>query len=221
MSVKSQISCVVAALTFTAVLQAANPQAAYERIESAAAVLDQFTDASGHGIQPEQIAKADCVAVIPGFKKGAAGVGVGFGRGFISCRNAGNWSAPAAITLESASVGVQLGGEKIDIVILSMDKDLRAKLLSGSFRVGSDASAAWIDGKSAHGDTDAKLLFFSQTKGTFAGFDLDGVTLKADDSTDKALYGKAVSNSEIVDGHTDVPDAAQPFMTKLSEQASR
>ena len=38
------------------------------------------------------------------------------------------------------------------------------------------------DGKSAHGDTDAILLFFSRTKGTFAGFDLDGVTLKADDS---------------------------------------
>ncbi len=221
MSLKSRISCLIAVLTVSALLQAANPEAANDRLESAAVVLDQLTNSSGHGIQPEQIAKADCVAVIPGFKKGAAGVGVGFGRGFISCRNADSWSAPGAVSLESASVGVQIGGERINIVILSTDKELRSKLLSGRFTVGSDASAAWVDGKSAHGDTDAKLLFFSQTKGTFAGFDLDGVTLKADDSTNKALYGKPITNSEIIDGHTDVPEVAQPLLTKLREETSQ
>lgn len=221
MSLKPQITCLVAVLTVTAVLEAANPEAAYDRLGSAAAVLDQLTDSPGRGIRPEQIAKADCVAVIPGFKKGAAGVGVGFGRGFISCRNGDNWSAPGAVSLESASVGVQIGGEKINIVILSTDKGLRSKLLSGRFSVGSGASAAWVDGKSAHGDADAKLLFFSQTKGTFAGFDLDGVTLKADDSTNKALYGKPITNSEIVEGHTDVPEVAQPLLTKLSQESSR
>lgn len=220
MSLKSRISCLVAVLTVTAVLPAANPEAASDRLESAAVVLDQLTDSPGRSIQSEQIANADCVAVIPGFKKGAAGVGVGFGRGFISCRNGGNWSAPGAVSLESASVGVQIGGEKVNIVILSTDKGLRSKLLSGRFSVGSDASAAWVDGKSAHGDTNAKLLFFGQTKGTFVGFDLDGVTLKADDSTNKALYGKPITNREIVEGHTDVPEVAQPLLTKLSQETS-
>ncbi len=221
MSLKAGINYLVAVLTVTAVLQAANPEATHDRLESAAEVLDQLTSPPGRGIQPEQMAKADCVAVIPGFKKGAAGVGVGFGRGFISCRTGDNWSAPGAVSLESASVGVQIGGEKINIVILSTDKALRSKLLSGRFSVGSDASAAWVDGKSAHGDADAQLLFFSQTKGTFAGFDLDGVTLKADDSTNKALYGKPITNNEIVDGHTDVPDVAKPLLAKLSQETSR
>jgi SH3 domain-containing YSC84-like protein 1 len=222
MSLKSRISCLVAVvLAVTGVLQAASPEAARNRLESAAVVLDQLTNSSGRGIQPDQIAKADCVAVIPGFKKGAAGVGVGFGRGFISCRNADNWSAPGAVSLESASLGVQIGGERINIVILSTDKELRSKLLSGRFTVGSDASAAWVDGKSAHDVAEAKLLFFSQTKGTFAGFDLDGVTLKADDSTNKALYGKTITNNEIVDGHTDVPGAAQPLLTRLHQETSQ
>jgi SH3 domain-containing YSC84-like protein 1 len=106
MSLKSRISCLVAALTVAGILQAASPEAAHDRLESAAVVLDQLTNSSGHGIRPDQIAKADCVAVIPGFKKGAAGVGVGFGRGFISCRNGDNWSAPGAVSLESASLGV-------------------------------------------------------------------------------------------------------------------
>jgi SH3 domain-containing YSC84-like protein 1 len=67
------------------------------RLENAVDVMNTMT-ATGHGIRPEQRAAADCVAVIPGFKKGAAVVGVGFGRGFISCRNGSGWSAPAAMT---------------------------------------------------------------------------------------------------------------------------
>jgi lipid-binding SYLF domain-containing protein len=45
--------------------------------------------------------------------------------------------------------------------------------------------------------------------------------LKADDSSNKALYGKPVKNSEIVDGQTDTPAVAQPLVTKLTEETSR
>ncbi len=88
----------------------------------------------------------------------------------------------------------------MNIVILSMDKDLRSKLLSDRFAIGSDASAAWGNGASAHGDPNAKIIFYGHTKGAFAGFDLDGATLKPDDSGNKALYGKTLSNGEIIDG---------------------
>jgi lipid-binding SYLF domain-containing protein len=186
------------------------------RLGKAVAVLSKLTDSSGRGIRTEEIANADCVAIIPGFKKGAAVVGVSFGRGFISCRNGDNWSAPGAVTIEGGSVGVQLGGEKIDIVILSMDKERRSKLLSDRFTIGSDASAAWGNGKSAHGDPNPKILFFGQTKGAFAGFDLDGVTLKADDAGNQALYGKPTKNSAIVEDGAATPTVAQPLISKLT-----
>lgn len=179
------------------------------------AVLNKLTDSSGHGIRLEQITSADCVVVIPGFKKGAAVVGVSYGRGFISCRNGESCSAPGAITLEGGSLGVQISGEKIDIVILSLDKERRSKLLSDRFTIGSDASAAWGNGKSIHADPNARILFFGQTKGAFAGFDLDGITLKPDDSGNEALYGKPIKNSEIVEGAT-APTVAQPLLSKLT-----
>jgi SH3 domain-containing YSC84-like protein 1 len=207
----------VLVFAMTAVFQAAAADDTQARFGNATAVLNKLTDS----IKPEQLAKADCVAVIPGFKKGAAAVGVGFGRGFISCRNGDNWSAPGAVTLETASLGVQIGGEKIDIVILSLDKELRSKLLSDRFTVGADASAAWGNGKSGHDDPNAKILFFGRTKGAFAGFGLDGATLKADDSSDKQLYGKPMSNSEIVDGQTDTPAVAQPLVATLAKETSR
>jgi lipid-binding SYLF domain-containing protein len=206
-------------VTIAAGLTAAGADDTTQRLAKATAVLNTMTQ-SGHEIRAGELASADCVAVIPGFKKGALVVGVGHGRGFISCRNGNSWSAPGAITLDSGSLGVQIGGEEMNIVILSMDKGLRSKLLSDRFAVGSDASAAWGNGASTHGDPNAKIRFYGHTKGAFAGFDLDGATLKPDDSGNKALYGKTLSNGEIVSGAT-VPSTAQTFVATIAQASNR
>jgi lipid-binding SYLF domain-containing protein len=210
---KTISSVFLAAATALTALATDEPASRFER---AASVFQAMMKE----IKPGQLAGADCVVIVPRFKKGAAGVGVGFGKGFISCRNPqGEWSAPGGITLETASVGVQLGGEEMDIVALSLDKNQRAKLLSDQFALGADAAAAWGNGKVAHEDTNAKIVFYGRSKGAFAGFGLDGATLKPDDSSNKALYGKSISNGEIV-AESEIPPAAQPFITKLT-QASR
>ena len=190
------------------------------RLDRAASVFAQLTTTS-HGIPQERIDSADCIAVIPGFKKGAAVVGVGFGRGFISCRTDAGWSAPGAIALETASLGIQLGGEEIDIVILSMDKSRRPKLLSERFAIGADAAAAWGNGKATHADPNAQILFFGSTKGAFAGFGLDGATIKWDESGNKALYGRPLTNTVIINGGTPTPEIAGVFLSKLSQGSSR
>jgi lipid-binding SYLF domain-containing protein len=205
-------------LTIAAALTAAAADETAARLGKAAAVLDNMTK-SARGIQAK-IAQADCIAVIPGFKKGAIVIGVGGGRGFISCRNGSGWSAPGAVALESGSVGVQIGGEEIDIVILSMDPARRAKLASSRFTIGDDASAAWGNGKSAHDDPNAKVIFYAQTKGAFAGFVLNGMTLKSDESANKALYGKQMNNQEIVNGGASSPAAAQPLIAKLTQSTN-
>src|SRR6266849_2754443 len=116
-----------------------------ERLKKSVAALHRFTDSPGHGMQAEVIADADCIAIFPGFYKGAAVAGVvfgtdllwevSFGSGFLSCRNDDNWSAPGAVTMEGGSLGVQIG-EKIDIVILSLDKQRRPELLYDRFTIG-------------------------------------------------------------------------------------
>lgn len=197
-----------------AVAVAAGADETATRLERATTILSKMTQSGA--IPAGEVANADCVVVIPGFKKGALVVGVGHGRGFISCRNGGGWSAPGAIALDSGSLGVQLGGEEMDIVILSMDKDLRSKLLSDRFAIGSDASAAWGNGASAHGDPNSKILLYGQTKGAFAGFDLDGATLKPDDSGNKALYGKTLSNGDVIAAET-APSSAQAFVATIAQ----
>src|ERR1700751_1975316 len=209
----AHLACIFGLIAFSVGVQA-QAEDISNRIQKAVTVLNKVADSSGHGARSEEVRAADCIAVIPGFKKGAAVVGVGYGKGFIACRNGEKWSAPATVTLEGGSVGVQLGGETIDVVILSLDKQKRSKILSDRFTIGSDASAAWGNGKTAHGDPNAKILFFGYTRGAFAGFDLDGATVKPDESGNKALYGETMTNSEIVDKAA-TPAVAQPFMAKL------
>jgi lipid-binding SYLF domain-containing protein len=129
--------------------------------------------------------------------------------------NSDKWSAPGAVTLEGGSLGVQVGGEDIDVVILSLDQGRRSKLLSDRFTIGSDASASWGNGKTAHDDPDATILFFGHTGGVFAGFGLDGTTLKPDDSGNQSLYGKRTTNSEIIKG-AGTPAVAQSLISKLT-----
>jgi SH3 domain-containing YSC84-like protein 1 len=200
------------------VVTAAGADDTAARLGKATAVLSKMTQSGD--IPATQLANADCVVVVPGFKKGAVVVGVGHGRGFISCRNGSSWSAPGAITLDSGSVGVQLGGEEMNLVILSMDNNLRSKLLSDRFAIGSDASAAWGNGASAHGDPNSKIVVYGQTKGAFAGFDLDGSTLKPDDSGNKGLYGKTLSNSQIIAG-APAPLSAQTFLATIAHASNR
>ena len=201
----------------TAAVGASSENDTAARLGRAAAAFKTLAS-SAHGIPSEKLAASDCIAVVPGFKKGAAVVGVGFGKGFISCRTAGGWSAPGSITVETASLGVQLGGEEIDLVVLSLDKDRRAKLLSERFTLGTDASAAWGNGKTAHEDPSVKVLVYGQTKGACAGFGLDGATFKTDESGNKSLYGRTVSNHDIVDANLPAPSAASLLMAVLPHQ---
>jgi SH3 domain-containing YSC84-like protein 1 len=113
---------------------------------------------------------------------------------------------------------VQLGAEEIDLVVLSLDEDRRAKLLSERFTLGADASAAWGNGKTAHEDPNVKVLVYAQTKGAFAGFGLDGATLKPDNAGNKFLYGRAVTNHDTVEENPSLPSAAIPLMTALPPQ---
>jgi lipid-binding SYLF domain-containing protein len=103
----------------------------------------------------------------------------------------------------------------MDLVVLSLDKDHRAKLLSERFTLGTDASAAWGNGKTAHEDPNVKILVYAQTKGVFAGFGLDGATLKPDDSGNQSLYGRTVTNHDIVETNLSAPSGAKPLMAVL------
>jgi lipid-binding SYLF domain-containing protein len=204
-------------ITFVASLGFFHPHRALStRLGNAVAVLDTFVDPSGRRIPPEQMKQADCVAVFPGFKKASDSNNAASGLGFITCREGDRWSAPGAVIFESSNPAVKLGAQETDVVMLSMDGNLRRSLLSDRFTIGRDASAVWENDKSQPADSNSKLLFFGRTNNASAEFDLDGATLRPDKSDNKALYRRAMPLSEIIDSRGVAPKAAQVLVNKLN-----
>jgi lipid-binding SYLF domain-containing protein len=84
------------------------------------------------GIPQDLLDKGNCVVIVPGLKKGAFIVGAEFGKGFVTCRKGGGWSAPAAVRVEGGSFGFQIGGQETDIVLLIMNQSGADRLLSNT-----------------------------------------------------------------------------------------
>src|ERR1700756_2023024 len=116
-----QTVCICASLTAAA--SAADTQKLDKRIDAAHAVLHELMDTPDKGIPDDIAAKATCVAVVPGFKKGAFVVGGQYGQGVLSCRTAHGWSAPVFIQMTGASFGLQAGGEATDLVLVATNHD--------------------------------------------------------------------------------------------------
>ena len=89
--------------------------------------------------------KAECVAVVPGVKKLALGVGGRWGKGAVVCRGQGGsglWGAPLMISLGGGSIGLQVGGQEADYVFLVMNPKGIDYLLRSQFTLGADAAVA-------------------------------------------------------------------------------
>lgn len=192
-----------------------------DRLKDAAAVLSEMTGMQDNSIPTSLLAKARCVVVVPGVKKAALGVGGQYGRGYISCRTAdGAWSAPAGVRVEGGSVGLQIGISGTDLILAVTNDRGVDRLLSSRFTVGVDSAvAAGPVGRQASAQTDAtmmaEILAWSRARGVYAGVSLQGSTLRDDDAENRELYGKSLSNKEIVRGGMAVPTAAAPFIKAL------
>ena len=197
---------------------------AASRLNASADVLTEIMASPDKGIPQDLLDKSACVVVIPGLKKGAFIIGGKYGKGFVACRkNAGKgWSAPAAVRIEGGSIGLQIGGSETDVVMLVLNQGGVKKLLSSKFTLGADAqAAAGPVGRESSAETDAQMhaeiLTYSRSRGLFAGLSLQGATLRPDDDWNKEMYGKEISNQDIVLGTTRPPASASKLMAVLNK----
>jgi lipid-binding SYLF domain-containing protein len=201
------------------VLQA-QEQTPDQRLRSAATVLHEILSAPDKGIPEDLLARAQCVMIVPGLKKGAFLVGGEYGRGFAVCRRDGVWGGPAAIRFGGGSFGAQIGGESTDVVMLVMNRHGMEKLASDKFTIGGDGSAAAGPvGRTSAADTDillhAEILSYSRTRGVFAGVSLDGTVVSQDHSEDRKLYGRDVRNQGVLMGDVRPPEVARSLISEL------
>jgi lipid-binding SYLF domain-containing protein len=202
---------------------------AAEQSEKAAHVFDEIMGSRDKSIPRDLLDKAEAVAVFPNVIKGGFIVGGRGGSGLISRRVPGGWSAPAFFDLGGGSVGLQIGAALTDYILLFMNDNAVASLLSDKFEIGGEGSAAAGPvGRSASASTDAKLnaeiLSYSRSKGAFAGLELKGVVIKPDNDENVQVYG--MKARDILTGPDKVsldtmPDGVGAFPRTLSRYSKR
>jgi lipid-binding SYLF domain-containing protein len=211
----------------TAVLSAAESDAP-ARLQAAADVLKEVMGIPDKAIPQELLNKAQCIVIIPGLKKGAFIVGAKYGKGFVSCRSKSGvgWGAPGSVRVEGGSFGLQAGGSETDVIMVVRNESGMNRLLSTKFTLGGDVTvAAGPVGRSTQAETDAamtaEILTWSRARGLFAGVSLSGATLREDSDWNNDLYGRKITNREIVTSTIAPPAPAKPLLDELNRYSSR
>ncbi|HXE89810.1 MAG TPA: lipid-binding SYLF domain-containing protein [Terriglobales bacterium] len=201
-----------------------------ERLENAGQVMKEILNIPDN-IPQDLLDKAECIIVLPGVKKFAIGIGGSYGRGAMVCRGGANftgpWGAPAMFRLEGGNIGLQLGGQETDFVLLVMNPRGARSVMGSKVKLGADAAAAaGPKGRTATAATDvvmrAEILSYSRSRGLFAGVSLEGSTLRQDNGPNKSLYGREISAREILrEGKVGVPSAGQALVSLLNSKTPK
>jgi SH3 domain-containing YSC84-like protein 1 len=199
-----------------------------ERLKECGEVMKEIL-AIPEGVPEDLLDKAECVAVFPSVKKFAIGIGGSYGRGALVCRSgqdySGPWGAPAMYAIEGGNIGLQLGAEATDFVLLVMNEPGAHSILTSKVKLGADAAAAaGPKGRNASAATDAvlkaEILSYSRSRGLFAGVSLEGSTLRSDGGANRDIYGSELKAEQIiVEGTVKAPEASQQLIALLNEKS--
>jgi lipid-binding SYLF domain-containing protein len=197
------------------------------RIADSILVLDEIMAAGDKAVPLSILEKAVGVAVFPSLLKGGFVVGGQRGHGILSVRDkkTGNWSVPAFLTITGGSIGAQIGGQAIDLILVVNNERGLEQLVKNQFKLGADAGvAAGPVGREASAATDlqmrAQILSYSRARGLFAGITLNGATIRQDRDANERFYGTAYRTGQIVfDGLAGAPQSAAAWRETLQKYA--
>ena len=198
-----------------------------DRVREAITVLDEVMGAGDSAVPRDLLEKAEAIAVFPSLVKAGFVVGGQRGHGLISVRDpeSGAWSSPAFLTITGGSVGLQIGAQAVDLVLVVQNRRGLDQLLKNQFKIGADAAvAAGPVGRDASASTDiqmrAQILSYSRTRGLFAGVTLNGSTIRQDRDANERFYGLAYRTTQIVTQRLGgSPDPSNAWREALAKHA--
>jgi len=193
---------------FQAVPASANDrQEATQIVEKTCMTLSNFRSDDNMGAFRDFLKDARAVVIAPEFLKGAFVVGASGGNAVAMVRDekSGQWSEPAFYTIGGASIGLQIGGEASEVILLAMTERGVNALMGNSFKLGADAGVAagpvGIGAQAATANLSADILSFSRSKGLYGGISLDGAVVAVREGLNHAYYGKKATPTDILVRH--------------------
>lgn len=201
---------------------------ARKQADKAAKVFREIMSTPDKAIPQELLQNAEAVAVFPDvIKAGVILVGGRGGRGVISRRIRGGWSAPAFLKIGGGSFGPQIGASSTDFVLLFMNEAGVKGLLDDKLELGGEVSVAAgpfgrATGASTNATLDAGILTYSRSKGVFVGAELKGVVIDPDNKRNEAVYG--LSARDLLTGieiKRPIPSAVRSLTLQLARYSRK
>ncbi|MDB5314433.1 MAG: putative rane associated protein [Rhodospirillales bacterium] len=140
---------------------------------------------------------------------------------------AGSWSSPAFYTMGSGSVGLQIGIQDAQVMMMILtDRGLNA-MLDSQFKVGGDASVSFAHlGVGIEGSTTAAagadIVTLARSRGLYAGLSLEGSLLRSQSTWNQSYYGRDLAARQIVvamEAHNPGSDPLRSMLIRYSQQA--
>lgn len=140
-------------------------------------------------IPAELLARAQGILIV---RQYGAGFWVGGKGGFgvvMARQGDGRWGTPAFMKAIDGNFGLQIGGQRIEVVMLFMNKDSMRAFREGKFRLGVGAgAAAGPAGANAEGKIGAPILVYADNTGLYLGATVEGGVLVPDNEANEAFY---------------------------------
>lgn len=198
-----------------------DPAEINKRLAASAKVLDDVMASPNKAIPDGVIKRATCVAVFPATVQVAVLVGAKHGKGFVTCRTSGSWSAPAPLDVAGGSWGAQLGGQEVDLVLVVTNEKGLQQIVSGKTNLGTETSVTAGPVGNHEWKMNEDVLTYARARGVFAGFNLAGSAISQDEDDTRKLYGSSSSLNDILTGKTQPPEGTETFLRDVEKYAGR
>ena len=164
-------------------------------IDSARITVEHFTSDGQMSELRRKLAQAKGVFVVPQLLKASFIIGGEGGSGVLMAKTGTGWSEPAIYTMGAGSIGLQIGGEASEVILVLMNDKAVNAILRNEFKLGADATvAAGPVGMGVEAATTSNLgadiYSFSKTRGLAAGVSVEGAVITARHSRNTAYYGR-------------------------------
>lgn len=172
-------------------------------IDGARKTLSDLRKDKAFGNARQLLRTARAVMIVPKLIKGGFIVGGEGGEGVVMVRTEHGWSDPAFYAIGSASLGLQIGGQVAEMILLVMSERGVQGLLSDEFKLGAQAGINVVTlGSSVEGAiggaSPPDVVVWSSSTGLYGGLTINGSIIRPQLDDDRAFYGRSVTSRDIL-----------------------
>lgn len=195
-------------------------------VDQARVTIESMSRDPSYGDMRAYMARSVGVMIVPQLLKAGFIIGGAGGDGILVGRDKnGSWSAPAFYSLAAGSIGLQIGAQASEVVLVINHEHGMTAILEDEMKLGADASIAVGpvgSGVEAATTTNlrADIYSYARSKGLYAGVSLEGAAVLSSKKWNAKYYGRSVNARDIVVNRSVDNPAATSLRTALHTAAS-